>query len=194
VTVAQDASRPDPRTGVRRWQTDWLMLAIGAAVLATDQITKAAIVATFASSPPGTAIEVLGPYLRLVYVTNTGAAFGLFQGLTPVLAAISLVSVPVLLYVRAKLPARYATGLVRFTLGLLLGGALGNFVDRAGQGYVVDFIDMGIGGLRWFPYNVSDASFVVGVAILAVYVLLTPEGPLVESGTQPAAGSDDRPL
>jgi signal peptidase II len=163
--------------GLRRWRPDWLMLAIGAILLVADQVSKAAIVSSFASRPPGAAIQVLGTYLRFVYTTNTGAAFGLFQSLTPVLAAISLISVPVLLYVRARLPVYHATILIRATMGLLLGGALGNFVDRAGQGYVVDFIDVGIGDLRWFPYNLSDASFVVGVAILAVYVLLAPEEP-----------------
>ena len=153
------------------------MLAVGACILIADQVTKAAIVATFASRPPGAVIEVLGPSLRLLYTTNTGAAFGLFTNLTPVLAAISLVAVPILLYVRARLPAAHATLAIRCTLGLLLGGALGNFVDRVGQGYVVDFIDMGIGGLRWFPYNISDASFVVGVALLAVYMLFVPDEP-----------------
>jgi signal peptidase II len=151
------------------------MLAVGAVILAADQASKAAIVAAFASRPPGAVIEILGPSLRLLYTTNTGAAFGLFTNLTPVLAGISLISVPILLYVRTRLPATYTTIAVRATLGLLLGGALGNFVDRAGQGYVVDFIDMGIGGLRWFPYNISDASFVVGVVILAAYLLFVPD-------------------
>ena len=153
------------------------MLVVAAVILAVDQVSKAAVTSAFSALPPGAVIEVLGPYLRLVYATNTGAAFGLFQNLTPILAAISLISVPVLLYVRSRLPRQHATTLVRVTLGMLLGGALGNFVDRAGQGYVVDFIDMGVGGLRWFPYNVSDASFVVGVVILAVYVMLTPDEP-----------------
>jgi signal peptidase II len=67
---------------------------------------------------------------------------------------------------------------------MLLGGTLGNLVDRLRQGRVVDFIDIGIGDVRWWSFNVADSSFVVGVIILAIYLSLTPD----EATTSP----DDR--
>ena len=57
-------------------------------------------------------------------------------------------------------------------LGVILGGTLGNFVDRLHQGYVTDWISVGIGDLRWPTFNVADSSIVVGIGILVVYLLL----------------------
>ena len=173
---------------------DWLMIAVGGIVLALDQTSKALVTSEVAARPPGTTVEVLGSFLRVLYTTNTGAAFGLFTNGVSVLAVVSALAVPLLLYIRTRLPVGYTTWLVRLTFGLLLGGDLGNLVDRVRLGYVVDFVDMGIGGLRWFPYNVADASFVVGVVILAVYVFLVPEEPAESaSGPRPAPdGSTSR--
>lgn len=144
------------------------LVAIGGAVLVLDQVTKYLTEQYFASDPTRQ-VQILGDWLRYIYVTNEGAAFGLLQGQRPLFLLAALVVVPAIFYFYRSLTVE--PWWVRFSLGLLLGGALGNFIDRARQGYVVDFIDMGIGNMRWPTYNVSDSSFVVGTIAIAVYVL-----------------------
>ncbi len=142
---------------------DPVVLIIAAIVLVLDQVTKAIIVATIA--PPGPrSVEVAGDFIRLSFVTNTGAAFGLFEGRAEALAVVSLIAVPALLLSRAYLSDQRL--LMRICLGMLVGGALGNLIDRIRLGYVVDFVDVGIGSLRWPSFNVADSSFVVGVIVI----------------------------
>ncbi len=142
---------------------DPLFLSTGAVIFITDQVTKSIILSTLGSTGPRS-IEVIGDYLRLSFVTNSGSAFGLVQNSSGVIAMISLLVVPALFFSRAFLsdPGYF----VRLCLGLLVGGALGNLVDRLRLGYVVDFIDVGIGHLRWPAFNVADSAFVVGVITL----------------------------
>lgn len=135
----------------------WIAL-IGIAVFAVDRITKELVVAALR---PGEARQVLGNTLQIVHVQNTGAAFGLLPERTTLLSFLSVAAVVViLLYYRGL---RTDSMLVATTLGLQLGGAFGNLVDRVRQGYVVDFIDAGIGPYRWWAFNVADASIVVGI-------------------------------
>jgi signal peptidase II len=144
------------------------LVAIGSAVVLLDQATKYLTVQYFADDP-FRQVQILGDWLRYIYVINQGAAFGILQGQRIVFVIAALIVVPAIFYFYRSLTNE--PWYVRFSLGLLLGGALGNFIDRVRQGYVVDFIDMGIGATRWPTYNVSDSSFVVGTVVLAVYVL-----------------------
>ena len=153
-----------------------VLVAIGAAVVVLDQIAKYATVQYFADKDPSYALEILGPWLRYIYVENRGAAFGLLQGQLPLFVLTAIIVVPAVFYFYRSLTDE--PWYVRFSLGLLLGGTLGNFVDRVRQGYVVDFLDMGIGSTRWPTYNVADASFVVGTVVLGLYVIfLQSESP-----------------
>src|SRR5690606_3007747 len=115
-------------------------------------------------------IPQLGEYFVFEHVDNYGAAFGILQNqgtLFIVIAAI--VAVAILVYVWSLPPQNR---LVRVLLGLQLGGALGNVIDRLNQGYVTDFVKMGIPGVYYWPnYNVADAAIVCGVIGLGIYIL-----------------------
>ena len=108
-------------------------------------------------------------FLRITYGTNSGTAFGLFPNHTTLLIFVSLVAIGFLFYFyRAHaLPSL----LLRFAIGLQLGGAFGNLVDRILNGKVVDFIDVG----PWPIFNLADSSIVVGIFILMATFLLTKE-------------------
>ena len=107
---------------------------------------------------------------RFTYVQNTGAAFGIFRGYSSVLTIVALVGVAAILFYTLFLHPRLPlmdSKLSRIALGLILGGTIGNVIDRLHLGYVTDFIDIGI----WPTFNLADSSVVVGV-ILFAYVLL----------------------
>ena len=143
-----------------------LVAAIAVAVFALDRITK---IAVETSMSPGSTIEVVGQWLRISHVTNTGAAFGLLPERTTLLSILSVVAVLAIVYYYRRLAAD--SRIIAATLGMQLGGAFGNLLDRIRQGYVVDFVDVGIpGGARFWSFNVADSSIVVG--IIAVTALL----------------------
>jgi signal peptidase II len=153
----------------------WLVLviALAVAVYSIDQFTKALVIQNLSSATGPHYVEVLGDLIRFVYVTNTGAAFGILPNATMFFAAIAILAIPALFFLQ-----RYITAngwIVNVAVGLLLGGNLGNLSDRLRLGHVVDFIDGGIGTLRWYTFNVADAAFVIGVLILAGYILFFSE-------------------
>lgn len=120
---------------------------------------------------PGSSIPLLGLYLRLVYVRNPGAAFGLFRDSDAPFVVISIAaSVLVLLYLLLVPPRRV---LARQALGLILGGAVGNMIDRLlRSGEVIDFIEVGVSArLRWPAFNVADIGVTLGVVLLVVEFL-----------------------
>lgn len=145
----------------------WLIV-VAAFVFAFDQVTKYAATAYLGPGGQEERVNIIGSWLRLVYVTNSGAAFGILQDRTFLFSIIAFLAIPVLLIFYSRLPSESI--IPRFCLGLLLGGTLGNLVDRVRFGYVVDFIDMGYGHLRWPTYNVADSAFVIGVLILTIYL------------------------
>jgi lipoprotein signal peptidase len=113
-------------------------------------------------------IHVLDDYIRLVVSHNTGGLFGMFRDLAPVfaLASVGVIGLIVLYH------ARSGRSLVMTTaLGLLLGGALGNLFDRLRLGYVLDFVDAGIGDLRWYTFNVADAAISTALLLLVLVAL-----------------------
>ena len=143
-----------------------LILSVAIGVFVLDRVTK---IAVENGLPVGGSVEIAGPWVRISHVTNSGAAFGLLPERTTLLSILSVVAVFAIVYYYRRLAAH--SPLIAVTLGMQLGGALGNLVDRIGQGYVVDFVDVGIpGGPRFWAFNVADSSIVVG--IIAVTVLL----------------------
>ncbi|MCL4534236.1 MAG: signal peptidase II [Bacteroidetes bacterium] len=148
-----------------------VLSAIAVAVYVLDQLTKMWVVETFKVPGTGQAINVVGDWARLVYSTNTGAAFGILQDRTLFFTLIAAAAIPIILLAQREL-RRYGWP-VQLTLGLLLGGTLGNLTDRLRLGFVVDFIDVGVGNLRWPTFNVADSAFVIGVGILLIYFLLS---------------------
>lgn len=151
------------RAGLTRRRAIFALLLTAAAVLLLDQVSKALVRANIR---PSQSVPVVGEMLRFTRVGNTGAAFGLLQGYQPVFAAISLiVMVGIGIYVWRTRPT---SRIVVLSLGLLLGGAAGNFVDRVRGGEVTDFIEV-----PFIPvFNVADSAVVVGVALLVVVALL----------------------
>jgi signal peptidase II len=137
-------------------------LAVAAAcALLADQLSKAAVTAWL---EPGERVNVLGP-LDLHPTHNTGVAFSLFSGSGALLAVLAAVALLVLVVVLTRLgPTRPPAPL---GMGLILGGAAGNLVDRARLGYVVDFIDLP----RWPEFNVADSCLTVGVVLVILATL-----------------------
>jgi signal peptidase II len=135
------------------------LFLIGLVVL-VDQATKAWIIGELAS---GRVVLLLGDLLRLVYSENNGALFGLFRGQVALFGLLSLFVIGLIVSVHARSGrSPYLT----LTLGLLLGGAIGNAIDRFRLGHVVDFVDGGIGTLRFYTFNVADASITAAVLLL----------------------------
>ena len=143
-----------------------VVAAVAVLVFLLDRVTKIAVESGLAV---GASVDVVGEWVRISHVTNSGAAFGLLPERTTFLSILSVVAVFAIVYYYRRLAA--GSALIAATLGMQLGGAFGNLVDRVGQGYVVDFVDVGIpGGVRFWSFNVADSSIVVG--IIAVTALL----------------------
>jgi signal peptidase II len=135
-------------------------VGLAASIAILDQLTKAWL-ASFLQ--PGDSTEVLGDLVRLVHAQNTGGLFGLLRGYAIPFALLSLVAISGIVLFHAKSGrSPYLT----LALGLLLGGAIGNLVDRLRLGYVIDFVDVGLGDLRWYTFNVADASISTSLALL----------------------------
>jgi signal peptidase II len=139
------------------------LLGVALLVLLADQLSKAVVTQHLQGRTP---VRLLGGAVYLEYTRNSGAAFSSFQHggmLFEIVAAVVSVGILVL-YARAA----YGPWLVRAGLALVLGGAVGNLLDRVRLGYVVDFID-----LRWWPvFNLADSAIVVGVCLLVLRSLL----------------------
>lgn len=147
-----------------------VVLLIGGLIIWADQLSKMWI---RANVPPWQSLVDFGIF-QIAHVRNTGAAFGLFQGQSFLLTIFSILGVAALLvYLFAfqrRLPLLEGI-LGRLALGLVLGGAAGNLIDRLRLGYVTDFIDFKI----WPAFNVADSAITVGMLLL-VYCLLRMAG------------------
>jgi len=130
-------------------------------VFVADRITKAWVVENI---PVGTARPIAGDYIRIVHAQNTGAAFGLLPERTTLLSILSVVAVLAIVYYYRQIAS--SSSIVAATLGMQLGGASGNLLDRVTQGYVVDFVDVGVGDIRFWAFNVADSSIVVGIVLV----------------------------
>jgi signal peptidase II len=145
----------------------WLVFAgLALAVLVVDQLVKAWIVSRFDA---GTVAPIVGDSVRIWLSHNTGALFGMFRDQAPLFALFSLVVIGIILWYEARAGGSL---LVTVALGLLLGGALGNLGDRLRLGYVLDFVDLGIGSWRWYTFNVADAAITGAVLLLLVMALI----------------------
>ncbi len=140
----------------------WRYLLLSGGVLAADRLSKWAVISTI---PPGTSRSLWDDFLRLSHAHNTGSAFGILpghNGLFLALAATSSLGIAIALFL-LPLPGAWS----RVGLSLILGGALGNLVDRALWGYVLDFIDFRF----WPAFNLADAALVLGALVLGIGLL-----------------------
>ena len=164
-------------------------LAAGvAALVALDQATKTAVASRLV---PGESIEILPGLLHLTLVRNTGMAFGLLSGLdipfkSLLMTLLSLVALSAVIYYSLRSPR--GETMTRFGLIFILGGALGNIVDRARLGYVIDFVNVFYRDTHWPAFNVADSSICVGVGLLLLDSLRRHE-PSLGAEPEVAGGS-----
>lgn len=144
-----------------------IMFAVALAVIVLDQVTKAWAVAALMGRNP---IDVIGTLLRLTYVENTGAAFGLGAGLAWMFTIAAIIVTIVVIRISRNLGSLAWA----FALGGLMGGALGNAIDRVmrepgwGSGYVVDFLQLPY----WPVFNIADVAVVtsaIGMVVLSAF-------------------------
>ena len=147
------------------------LFGVGILTLALDQITKYAVTHYLPLGEPWNPIPALERIVCLTHITNTGVAFGLFPQMGLVFAILPIIVVAAILIFYHHLPADQR--LMQVCLGLQLGGALGNLLDRLRLGHVVDFIDFRV----WPVFNIADSAIVVGVALLAYHILTDSEAP-----------------
>jgi signal peptidase II len=119
----------------------------------------------------GTPQQLIGSFLQIIRGENRGGLFGIVQGSAPLLAALSVgvILALVIFHERERLPQVTP---VTVGVGLLIGGAIGNLIDRLLFGYVLDFIDVGVGSLRFWTFNIADAGISFGILILLIDTLL----------------------
>jgi signal peptidase II len=152
------------------------IVVIAGAIVVLDQVTKAIALQQLA---PGVAIPVIDGVLSLTLVMNTGLAFGLLAGLPATWRWLVALSSIVALIVLARVAARVLAGggwPARLSVALIFGGAVGNLIDRARFGAVVDFVDAHYRGYHWPAFNVADSGITVGVVLLALHLMLAPSG------------------
>jgi signal peptidase II len=140
-------------------------LATIALVIAADQAAKLAVEA---SLPVGEGIDLL-PILALLRVANTGIAFSIFAGSGAPLIAVTVIVTA--LVVAFWLTTREGGMLATLGFALIVGGALGNLIDRVRLGYVVDFLWLHLGSRTLFVFNVADAALTIGPALLLISYL-----------------------
>jgi len=159
---------------------DWIVFfGLAGLILLIDQASKAWLVSNLA---PGEVLSVIGDTIRFVFSQNSGALFGLFRDNAVLFGIISTGVIALIVVYRARSGRSLYLSI---GLGLILGGALGNMTDRLRLGYVVDFVDVGLGGFRWYTFNVADAAISAAIVMLLAAALIPS---LVHLGERPADG------
>ena len=150
----------------------WFLWGLAAVILFLDWITKKWALEVLQHSESQ---EVIGEFLRFTFTRNTGVAFGLLADRKLPLEWLSVIALIVVLWLALRPGGRRWPR--TFALGLILGGAIGNLVDRVRWGWVVDFIDVGIGTLRWPVFNIADSAITVGGVIWSLQLLFSRPAP-----------------
>jgi signal peptidase II len=148
-----------------------LELLTAATVVALDQLTKALVRARL---PLHESVTVIPGFFDLTHVQNSGAAFGLlndveFEYKPLIMVAIAVVALGAVASYALTMPT--GQRMARLGLALILGGAIGNLIDRATAGYVVDFVDVYWRGVHFWAFNVADSAITVGVVLMLLDVV-----------------------
>ena len=159
----------------RRASGKWLVaFGVAGAVIVLDQLTKTMVASRMDLHQ---SIPVIEGFAALTYVRNTGVAFGLFAGRglsfrVPLLLGVSAFAATLLVwFLRGVAPERR---LLVVACGAVLGGAIGNMIDRVVLGEVIDFVDLSLGAYHWPAFNVADAAITLGVAVLCLDAMKEP--------------------
>lgn len=142
---------------------------IASSILILDLVTKLLVEDRLRINESYVPFESLEPIFKITYVSNTGAAFGLFPSGSKVIMVIAVIVSIVIIVYNQKLPANHK--LFRVALGLQLAGALGNLLSRVRIGHVTDFLDFG----PWPVSNIADISIVLGTILLGLLMILEKE-------------------
>lgn len=147
-------------------KTRWLYL-IAAIIIVLDQVTKELVRTLIPYGQSWSPWPWLAPYARLIHWSNTGVAFGMFQGKSILFAVLAAVVAAAIIYYYPQAPEQ--DRVLRFALAMQLGGAVGNLIDRIFQaGQVTDFISVG----NFAIFNVADSCITVGVGVLLIGIWL----------------------
>jgi signal peptidase II len=159
----------------RRWV---LFLGLAGLIVLLDQVSKTWIDSSYelasrsiAAGQAGGPTELIGEFVRIAKTYNDGAIFGFLDASAMIMAVLTVFVVAGITWYELRHGAHVGP-LVTIGLGLLLGGAIGNLIDRIRFGHVIDFVDMGIGDTRWYAWNISDAAVFMGILALFAAALL----------------------
>jgi len=161
----------------------WFLSITAALVILVDQVSKYIIVNSLERFQEWAPIPSLQRFFAITYITNTGVAFGLFPDSSILFIIIAVVVIAIIFVYHRQLAEQQ--WLLRISLGLQLGGAIGNLLDRLTRGYVVDFIHFKF----WPVFNVADSCVVVGAALMAYFLL--KEGQVEEAKETSAEGEEE---
>ncbi|WP_309399316.1 signal peptidase II [Cerasicoccus maritimus] len=148
----------------------WIIAVV---VLVLDQATKLWIVNSVpagANPYDGGMIEVVPNFFYIIHVYNDGAAWSIFSGYSTILGLLGFVALGAIYFFRKQLELHRS--LLQLIFGLLIGGIIGNMIDRFAYGHVVDFLDFHLGSYRYPAFNVADSGITVGVGIYIVLSLI----------------------
>ncbi len=143
-------------------RTYGLMIILAAVIIGFDQITKGLVRSNLEFGQIWMPWDWLLPYARIIHISNTGAAFGLFKGANAIFMILAVIVAGAIIYYFPSVSKK--DWIVRVALSMQLAGALGNLIDRIAIGHVTDFVSVGN-----FPvFNVADASITIGVGVLII--------------------------
>ncbi|MFQ5915137.1 MAG: signal peptidase II [Nitrospinota bacterium] len=148
------------------------LVTVAAGIILLDQITKAVVQSRFF---PGESITVIPGFFNLTFIRNPGAAFGFLASgnpsiVTPLFVIISVIVAACIVYYYLK--SDPGLQLHRWGLPLILGGAIGNLIDRVRFRSVVDFLDFYVGNYHWPAFNAADSAITIGVGLILLEMLL----------------------
>lgn len=167
--------------GNSRLKKDLLFFSAAVLVILLDQLTKSLV---RANMHPGQSIPE-DTFVRITYVTNTGGAFGILQGQSLFILITTFIGVAAILLYYVFPPVH--SWLLAGGLGLQLGGAMGNLIDRVRLGHVTDFVDFRV----WPVFNLADSAIVIGVGLLAFFVFTAERSQPKQEAETPEAPFDE---
>lgn len=152
-----------------------MWIAISGIIIAADQVSKYIIVKYVEYN---SLIPVINKFFYITYHENKGAAWGILQNRLYILIPLTIIMSIVMLYILVKTEIR----ILKLSLSFIIGGAIGNLIDRILKGKVVDFLDFYFGNYNFPTFNVADMFIVIGTMILALFVLFLKEKSSVSPG------------
>jgi signal peptidase II len=147
------------------------LMVVGGIIILLDQFSKELILRYL---PFNKSIAVIKGFFNITHILNPGGAFGLMANLSPILRSIiflfiSSLAVGLIFYFYKKTPAQHSWLAVAFAL--ILGGAIGNLIDRIRFGMVIDFLDFYVGNLHWPAFNIADSAISIGIGIFLYHLI-----------------------